>query len=383
MIRDPAAHAARLAAARALVEEVLIPAEARMDAEDRMPEEARAALRAHGLFGISIPESHGGLGLTMEEEAELMLVLGRAAPAYRAVYALNSGGAAQILLSAGTEAQKARWLPDLARGERIAGFCLSEPGAGSDAAALATTARRAGEGWVLTGRKRWVTNAPEAGMLMVMARTGGDGAGGISAFVLDPATPGVRIGPAQAKMGMRGALVADIVFDDVRLPADALVGAEGEGLKLALAGLDKVRLHLAALSAGLMERLIAEGRAHALGRRQFGRPLAEQPVIMALLADSAAEALAARCMALELARARDAGTLRLAEAAAAKLFATEALGRVADRVLQVHGGEGYMQGSAVERLYRDARVLRILDGTSEIQRLVIARGLFAGQRGAG
>ncbi|MFN7001548.1 MAG: acyl-CoA dehydrogenase family protein, partial [Elioraea tepidiphila] len=223
--------------------------------------------------------------------------------------------------------------------------------AGSDAAALASTARRDGDGWVLDGHKRWVTNAPEAGMLMVMARTGGEGARGISAFALDSATPGVHVLPDQQKMGMRGARVADILFEKARIPADALVGAEGEGLKLALAGLDKVRLHLAALSAGLMERLIDEGRAHALRRTQFGRPLAEQPAIMALLADSAAEALAARCMALELARARDEGRLRPAEAAAAKLFATEALGRVADRMLQAHGGEGYMQGSAVERLY--------------------------------
>ena len=378
MIRDPAAHAARLAAARALLDAVLLPNEARMDAEDRMPDAARAALRDHGLFGISIPEDHGGLGLTMEEEAGLMLVLGRAAPAYRAVYALNSGGAAQILLRAGTEAQQSRWLPGLATGARIACFCLSEPEAGSDAASLTTTARRDGDGWVIAGRKRWVTHAPEAGMLMVMARTGGEGARGISAFAIDPTTPGVQIQPAQAKMGMRGALTADIVFDNARIPADALVGGEGEGLKLALAGLDKVRLHLAALSAGLMERLIGEGRAHALRRRQFGKPLADQPAIAALLADSAAEALAARCMALELARARDDGTLRPADAAAAKLFATEALGRVADRVLQVHGGEGYMVGSAVERLYRDVRLLRILDGTSEIQRVVVARGVLGG-----
>jgi acyl-CoA dehydrogenase len=376
MIRDATAQAARLAAARALVEDILIPAEARMDAEDRMPPEARAAIRAQGLFGISIPEAQGGLGLTMEEEAGLMLVLGRAAPAYRAVYALNSGGAAQILLRAGTPAQRDRWLPGLARGDRIACFCLSEAEAGSDAAALQTIARRDGEGWRISGRKRWVTNAPEAGMLMVMARTGGPGARGISAFAIDPATPGIAVQPAQQKMGMRGALVADIAFDDVAVTGDALVGAEGDGLKLALAGLDKVRLHLAALSAGLMERLVDEGRRHALARRQFGKPLAEQPAIAALLADSVAEALAARCMALELARARDDGTLRPADAAAAKLFATEALGRVADRVLQVHGGEGYMVGSAVERLYRDVRLLRILDGTSEIQRMVVARGLL-------
>lgn len=377
MIRNAGQHAARLAAARALVDDMLIPAEARMDAEDRMPAEVRAAIRAQGLFGISIPEEYGGLGLTMEEEAELMLVLGRAAPAYRAVYALNSGGAAQILLRAGSDAQKARWLPGLAAGDLIACFCLSEPEAGSDAAALRSTARREGEGWRIDGHKRWVTNAPEAGMLMVMARTGGDGARGISAFAIDPAAPGIRIRPEQQKMGMRGARTADIVFEDCRVGADALVGTEGEGLKLALAGLDKVRLHLAALCAGLMERLVEEGRRHALARRQFGKPLADQPAVAALLADSAAEALAARCMALELARARDEGRLRPADAAAAKLFATEAAGRVADRILQVHGGEGYMQGAAIERLYRDVRLLRILDGTSEIQRMVVARGIFA------
>ena len=377
MIRDPAAQHARLAAARTLLDTALIPAEAHMDAEDRMPDAARAALKAHGLFGISIPEKFGGLGLTMEEEAELMLVLGRAAPAYRAVYALNSGGAAQILLRAGTEAQKAHWLPGLASGARIACFCLSEPEAGSDAASLRTTARRDGDGWRIDGRKRWVTNAPESGMLMVMARTGGEGARGVSAFAIDPSAPGIHIQPTQGKMGMRGAQVADVVFDNCRVPADALIGAEGEGLKLALAGLDKVRLHLAALCAGLMERLVDEGRRHALARVQFGKPIAEQPAVAALLADSAAEALAARCMALELARARDAGTLRPADAAAAKLFATEAACRVADRVLQVHGGEGYMTGSAVERLYRDVRLLRILDGTSEIQRMVVARGLLS------
>ena len=378
MIRDPSAQHARLAAARTLLDTVLIPAEARMDAEDRMPDAARAALKAHGLFGISIPEEFGGLGLTMEEEAELMLVLGRAAPAYRAVYALNSGGAAQILLRAGTEAQKAHWLPGLASGARIACFCLSEPEAGSDAASLRTTARRDGDGWRIEGRKRWVTNAPESGMLMVMARTGGEGARGVSAFAIDPTTPGIHIQPTQGKMGMRGAQVADVIFENCLVPAGALIGAEGEGLKLALAGLDKVRLHLAALCAGLMERLVDEGRRHALARVQFGKPIAEQPAVAALLADSAAEALAARCMALELARARDAGTLRPADAAAAKLFATEAAGRVADRVLQVHGGEGYMTGSVVERLYRDVRLLRILDGTSEIQRMVVARGLLSG-----
>lgn len=376
MIRDAAAQAARLDAARRLVDEVLIPDEPRLDAQDSLTSAIRTALRAQGLFGISIPEAHGGLGLTMEEEAELMLVLGRAAPGYRAVYALNSGGAAQILLRAGTDAQQARWLPGMAAGDVIAGFALSEAEAGSDAASLQATARREGEGWVLDGRKRWVTNAPQAGMVMVMARTGAPGARGVSAFAVDMALPGIHVQPPQARMGMHGAQVADVVFDGCRLPGDALVGAEGEGLKLALMGLDKVRLHLAALCAGLMERMIEEGRQHVLNRRQFGKPLAEQPVVAAMLADCAAEALAARCTALELARARDAGTLHPAEAAAAKLFATEAAGRVADRVLQLHGGEGFMSGSAIERLYRDARVFRILDGASEVQRLVIGRALL-------
>lgn len=378
MIRDAEAQAARLVAARRLVDDVLIPDEARMDAEGRMADGVRAALRAHGLFGISLPQSFGGLGLTMEEEAQLMLVLGRAAPAYRAVYALNSGAAAQILLRAGTDGQKARWLPGMASGAVIAGFALSEAEAGSDAASLHTTARRDGDGWVLEGRKRWVTNAPEAGMLMVMARTGGDGARGVSAFAVSMDAPGLIVQPVQGKMGMNGAQVADVVFDGCRIAGDALVGAEGEGLKLALAGLDKVRLHLAALCAGLMDRMIDEGRRHVLARRQFGKPLADQPVVAAMLADCAAEALATRCMALELARARDDGTLRPADAAAAKLFATEAACRVADRVLQMHGGEGYMQGSAIERLYRDVRLLRILDGASEIQRLVVSRAVLAG-----
>jgi len=373
MIRDAAAHATRLAAARRLLEEVLIPDEARLDAEDRMSAAVHAALRAHGLFGMAIPEAYGGLGLTMEEEAELMLVLGRAMPGFRAVYALNSGATAQILLRAGTDAQKADWLPRMASGAAIAGFALSEAEAGSDAAALRTTARRDGAGWIIDGRKRWVTNAPEAGLLMVMARTGGAGAHGVSAFAVGADRPGLAIQPPQAKMGMNGAQVADVVFEGCRVPAEALVGAEGDGLKLALAGLDKTRLHLAALCAGLMERMIDEGRRHALARRQFGQPIAAQPVVAAMIADCAAEALATRCMALTLARARDAGTLRRAEAAAAKLFATEAACRVADRVLQIHGGEGFMRGSAIERLYRDARVLRILDGTSEIQRVVVGR----------
>ncbi len=373
MIRDAEAHAARLAAAARLVEEVLIPDEARMDAEERMSAPVRAALRAHGLFGISLPQAHGGLGLTMEEEAELMLVLGRAAPAYRAVYALNSGAAAQMLLRAGSPAQQARWLPGMASGEVIVSFALSEPEAGSDAAALRSTATRIAGGWRLDGRKRWVTNAPEAGLLMVMARSGGAGGRGISAFLVPGGTPGLQVQPVLGKMGMKGAQVADVVLDHCVVPEDALVGAEGEGLKLALMGLDKVRLHLAALAAGLMDRMIDEGRAHARRRVQFGKPLAEQPVVAAMLADSVAEALATRCMALELSRARDAGTLRPADAAAAKLFATEAAGRVADRMLQLHGGEGYMTGSAIERLYRDVRLLRILDGASEVQRMVVAR----------
>lgn len=376
MIRDAAAQAARLAAAQRLLDEVLLPNEAHTAAEGRIPQEVLAAIRAAGLYGLSLPEEFGGLGLTMEEEAELMLVIGRAAPAYRAHFAINSGASAQMLLRAGTEEQKARWLPGMALGETVAAFALSEAEAGSDAAALSTTARRDGADWVIDGAKRWVTNAKMAGLFVVLARSGEPGARGISAFLVPGGTPGLGIGPELAKLGQRGAPVADVTFAGVRLGSDALLGREGEGLRLALAGLDKVRLHLAALCAGLMERIVAEARAHLLARRQFGKPLAEQPVLAAALADCAAEALAARCMALELARARDTGTLRPADAAAAKLFASEALNRVADRALQMFGGEGYLDEAPIARLWRDARLFRILDGTSEIQRLVVARGVF-------
>ncbi|WP_328805754.1 acyl-CoA dehydrogenase family protein [Sabulicella rubraurantiaca] len=370
MIRDRTAQEARLLAAKRLVEDVLIPAEAEMDQTDEVPAPVLAAIREAGLFGISIPDSFGGLGLTMEEEAELMLVLGHSAPAYRSRYALNSGGAAQILLHAGSEAQQARWLPSMASGEIVAAFCLSEQEAGSDAASLRSEARPDGSGgWVLQGSKRWVTNAPEAGLFLVMARTGD----AISAFAVPAGVPGLTVLPTQRKMGLRGMHVADLRFDGVRLPGDALVGPAGAGLRSALAGLDKVRLHLAALCAGLSERMISDGVHHAAQRQQFGRPLHEHQMVAAMLADSATEALAARCMALELARKRDEGRLAPGEAAAAKLFATEALGRVADRMLQLHGGEGYMEGSAIERLYRDARLFRILDGTSEVQRIVVSR----------
>ncbi len=377
MIRDHAAQAARLIAARRLVDDVLIPAEAETDITDEVPAGVLAAIREAGLFGISIPETHGGLGLNMEEEAELMLILGRAAPAFRSRYALNSGGAAQIILHAGSAEQQARWLPLMARGDVVAAFCLSEPEAGSDAASLKCAATPQDDGsWILDGIKRWVTNAPEAGLLVVMARSG---EGEISAFAVPAGAPGVSVLPMQAKMGLRGAHVADVRLQQVRLSADALLGVRGGGLRAALAGLDKVRLHLAALSAGLAERLVEEGVRHAERRRQFGKRLHEHQMVAALLADSATDALASRCMALELARKRDRGELAGGEAAAAKLFATEALGRVADRMVQVHGGEGYMQGSAVERLYRDARLFRILDGTSEVQRIVVAR--WAVQRG--
>lgn len=370
MIRDSAAQEARLVAARQLLDDFLIPAEAELDRTDEVPVPVLAAIRAAGLFGISIPKRFGGLGLTMEEEAELMLILGRAAPAYRSRYALNSGGAAQILLQAGSEAQQARWLPAMASGETVAAFCLSEQEAGSDAASLRTEAQPDGTGgWVLTGSKRWVTNAPEAGLFLVMARTGE----GISAFAVPAGVPGLTVLATQSKMGLRGVHVADLHFDGVRVPGDAVVGAPGTGLRSALAGLDKVRLHLAALCAGLAERMVSEGVRHAKRRQQFGRAIHEHQMVAAMLADSATEALAARCMALELARKRDKGTLAPGEAAAAKLFSTEALGRAADRMLQLHGGEGYMAGSAIERLFRDARLFRILDGTSEVQRIVVAR----------
>jgi acyl-CoA dehydrogenase len=377
---DPATREALIATLRRFVDERLIPLEAEVDRTDHMPEAVIAEMRALGLFGLTIPEAYGGLGLTAPDEITVAFELGRAAPAFRSVIGTNNGIGSQGLILDGSEEQKRRYLPRLAAGELIGSFALTEPEAGSDAASLRTRAVREGDGWRLTGAKRYITNAPRAGLFTVFARTGAGerGAGGISAFLVEAGTPGLSVGPPWRKMGQHGAPVADVMLDGVRVPATQMLGAEGEGFRTAMKVLDRGRLHIAAVCAGLAGRLIDEALAHAAARRQFGRPLAEFQLVQAMLADSAAEAFAARAMVEETARRLDAGRPVTLEASACKMFASEALGRIADRAVQVHGGAGYMDDHAVARLYRDVRLFRLYEGTTQIQQLVIAREMLRG-----
>jgi len=363
----------------ALVDDRLIPSEERVAAEDRIPAELIAELKRLGLFGISIPAAYGGLGASMVQEVELAMVLGRASPAYRSLIGTNNGLGSQGIVAEGTEAQRRQYLPRLAAGELIAAFALSEPEAGSDAAALRSTARREGDEYVLEGHKTWVTNGPEAGLITVLARTAGADAGtrGISAFLVEGGRPGLRVGAPDHKMGLHGAHTCDVLLEGCRVPAGALLGArEGHGFKTAMRLLDRQRLHISAVCVGLCERLIGESVRHATARRQFERALADFQLVQAMLADSRAETYAARCMVLDGARRRDAGASVTEEAACCKLFAAETVKRVADRAVQIHGGAAYRAGHPVERLYRDARLFALFEGTSQIQQLIIARELL-------
>jgi len=378
MIRDLDTIDDLVATVRRFAREVLIPAEPRVEAEDRIPPEILAMMRDLGLYGMAIPEEFGGSGLAMEEEALVALELGYAAPAFRSAIGTNNGIGARGIIVDGSAAQKALWLPAMAQGKAVGAFALTEPDAGSDAASLRTTARRQGDGYVLNGTKRYITNAPVADVFTVMARTGGPGAGGISAFLVARDTPGLLLGPIDAKMGQRGSLTSDVVLSDCFVPADSLLGGvEGQGFATAMKVLDRGRLHIAAVCAGLARRLIDESVSFARTRVQFGRPIGQFQLVQAMLADSEAETRAGRAMVLETARMYDEGARVTGAAAACKLFCSEMVGRVADRAVQIHGGAGYMRATAVERLYRDARLFRIYEGTTQIQQIIVAREMLA------
>ncbi|MBB4285188.1 acyl-CoA dehydrogenase family protein [Roseospira goensis] len=364
-----------------VVTERLMPAEQTVVETDRIPDDIRALLQEMGLFGMSVPEAYGGLGLPLEAEAEILFALCRASVAFRSMLGTNNGIGSQGIVIDGTESQKRAYLPAIAAGDLIAAFCLTEPDVGSDAAALRTVARRDGGDYLLRGTKRYITNAPEAGLLTVMARSEPDrpGADGISAFLVEAGRPGLSIGPCDRKMGQRGAHTADVILDDVRVPAEAIIGGPekaGQGFRTAMKVLDRGRIHLAAVCVGAARRLLDEALGYAMERRQFGQPVAAFQLVQAMLADSQAELYAARCMTLDAARRHDAGARVSKEAACAKMFASEMVGRVADRAVQIHGGAGYMADTPVERLYRDARLFRIYEGTTQIQQLVIARAMI-------
>ncbi|MFO1239693.1 MAG: acyl-CoA dehydrogenase family protein [Sphingomonadaceae bacterium] len=358
---------------RRFVTERLRPLEAQVAENDEIPDDVIAEMKAMGLFGLSIPEDYGGLGLTMSEEVRVVIELGKTSPAFRSAFGTNVGIGSQGLVMAGNEAQKARFLPGIASGEIITSFALTEPEAGSDGAGVRTRAVKDGNQWKLSGGKRYITNADKAQLFTVMARTGGPGAGGVTAFLVPADSPGLSVGAHEKKMGQQGAHICDVNFDDVAVPPENMLGAEGEGFKVAMRVLDRGRLHISAMCVGVAERLVADAVAYATERKQFGQAIADFQLVQAMIADSKTELLAAKALVLETAAKRDAGENVVLECAAAKLFASEMVGRVADRAVQIFGGAGYVADYGIERLYRDVRIFRIYEGTSQIQQLIVAR----------
>jgi acyl-CoA dehydrogenase len=376
---DAADLAAILSSVRDFVRTEVVPLEEQIDVQDAIPDAIVAACKDMGLYGFAIPEEFGGLGLTLEEEAQLAFELGWTTPALRSLFGTNNGIAGQVLIKGGTQEQQAEWLPRLASGEVTASFGLTEADAGSDPSGLKTTGRREGGDWVINGSKRYITNSPVADVIMVFARTNPDAVGnkGISTFLVPKGTPGLSIGPRDHKMGQFGAWTADVHLDDVRVPSTALVGGDAgvdQGFVTAARCLAHGRAHIAALCVGMADRLVHESVEFAKTREQGGRPIASFQLIQGLIADSVTDYRAGRALVLDVARGYDAGTDTVQGPSAAKYFASEMVGRVADRAVQIHGGAGYIRGVAVERFYRDARLFRIYEGTSQIQQLIIARG---------
>ncbi len=380
MIRDPEVLSALLDAVNRFVRDELVPAENEVAETDEIPERIVRGMKELGLFGLTVPEEFGGLGVTMEEEVMVMLALGQTSPAFRSLIGTTVGIGSQGILIDGTAEQKQRYLPRLATGEIIASFALTEPDAGSDAASLRTTAalQPGGQHYLINGTKRYITNAPHAGIFTLMARTNptDKGAGGVSAFIVEADTPGISIGPRDRKMGQRGAHTADVIFENCRVPASQIIGGrEGQGFKTAMKVLEKGRIHIAAICVGVAERMQRDALNYAIQRKQFGQPIAEFQLVQAMLADSQAEIYAARCMVIDAARKRDEGLNVATEASCCKLFASEMCGRVADRAVQIFGGAGYVADAGIERFYRDVRLFRLYEGTSQIQQIVIARNL--------
>ncbi|THD71357.1 acyl-CoA dehydrogenase family protein [Phenylobacterium sp.] len=360
---------------RRFVAERLRPLEAKVAEDDAMPPEVVEEMKALGLFGLSIPEAYGGLDLSMEDECLVAVELGRTSPAFRSTFGTNVGIGSQGLVMFGTEDQKQKYLPGIASGEIITSFALTEPEAGSDSANVQTRAILDGDVYVLNGSKRFITNANKADLFTVMARSDPDkpGAAGVSAFLVERDLPGLSVGKPEKKMGQQGAHICDVIFDNVRVPVANRLGREGEGFKVAMQVLDRGRLHISAVCVGVAERLIKDCVAYMSERKQFGQALSNFQLLQGMIADSKTESLAARALTLETARKRDAGQSVTMEAAAAKYFASEMVGRVADRAVQIFGGAGYVADHGIERLYRDVRIFRIYEGTSQIQQVVIAR----------
>ncbi|MBI1397971.1 MAG: acyl-CoA dehydrogenase [Betaproteobacteria bacterium] len=369
---------------RRFVRERLVPAEDDVEELDEVPADIVDDMKSLGLFGLSIPEEFGGIGLSMSQECRLAHELGQTALAFRSVAGTNIGIGSQGILMDGTPDQKAEYLPRIASGELVMSFALTEPDAGSDAAAIGTRAVPDGDHYVLNGTKRYITNAPRAGAFTLMARTGEAGTRGISAFIVPATLPGITLGRPDRKMGQRGTKTCDVRLDDVRVPAHNIIGGTpGNGFRTAMKVLERGRLHLSALACGMAQRILDESVAYARSRRQFGSRIGDFQLVQAMLADSQAEMLAGWSLVQAAAARYDARPAGVRDpevtmqASCAKMFTTEMVGRVADRGVQIHGGAGYMSEYKVERFYRDVRLLRLYEGTTQIQQLIIGRHLVA------
>ncbi|MDT5093760.1 MAG: acyl-CoA dehydrogenase [Mycobacterium sp.] len=367
-----------LAQTRQFVRSAVVPREQEILDEDKVPDDLRDQAKKMGLFGYAIPQEWGGLGLSLAQDVELAMELGYTSLALRSMFGTNNGIAGQVLVGFGTDDQKARWLEGMASGEVVASFALTEPGAGSNPSGLRTKAIRDGADWLISGQKRFITNAPTADLFVVFARSrpADDKGAGIAVFLVPADTPGVDVGAKDAKMGQEGAWTADVSFDDVRVPDEALIGGtEDVGYRAAMISLARGRVHIAALAVGAAQRALDESVTYAASATQGGTPIGEFQLVQAMIADQQTQVMAGRALVREAARLWVTDEDRRIAPSAAKLFCTEMAGQVADLAVQIHGGTGYMRGVPVERIYREVRLLRLYEGTSEIQRLIIGGGL--------
>jgi len=362
-----------VAQVRQFVRDAVMPREREIAETNAVPDDLRAQAAAMGLFGYAIPEEYGGLGLDLTQDVELALELGYTSLAFRSLFGTNNGIAGQVLVGYGTDAQKKRWLEAMAEGRVVASFALTEPEAGSDPSGMRSTATRTADGWVINGQKRFITNAPIADLFVAFAKVDGE----VAVFLVPADAPGVTVGPKDHKMGQEGATTADVTFEDVHIDADALVSGEVRtGFRAAMTVLARGRVHIAALAMGLARRALDESLAYAAAVRQGGVLIGERQLVQAMLAEQQALVMAGTAMVRETARRYVDGSDRRLGPSATKLFCTEAAGKVADLAVQVHGGSGYMRETTVERLYRDVRLLRLYEGTSEIQKLIVGRELL-------
>lgn len=368
------------------IRERLVPAEDYIEEHDEVPADIVSDMKELGLFGLSIPEGFGGIGLSMAQECEVVYELGHAALAFRSVVGTNIGIGSQGILMDGTAEQKTEYLPRIASGDLIISFALTEPDSGSDAASLKTKGIKDGSDYILSGTKRFITNAPRAGAFTLMARTEGPGSRGITAFIVPAGLPGLSLGKPDRKMGQRGTKTCDVNLDNVRVPATNIIGGEpGKGFKTAMKVLDRGRLHISALACGMASRILQESIAYAQQRKQFGQRIGDFQLVQAMLADSQAELLAGWSLVQSAARRYDAKPFGASDpevsmqASCAKMFTTEMVGRVADRGVQIHGGSGYINEYKVERFYRDVRLLRLYEGTTQIQQILIGKYLVNAQ----